>query len=560
MMLSQLHKRIVALTASCLTLGLLVAPTPAKAANPALGSEVVATLTAKHGTVFKRAFRDWNREQWGDPESAEVSDQLREGMQIGTGNESWAEVTWPNVKTRAWANTVFAVAPNKRLVYLTGGEMLFRLDKNRKDKDDYYIWTKVLQARIRGTTVLVQAKGPVTRFTVMEGIVEVKNRLDNSRSVLRPGVVYEIKGYNMTNRAPLPSVGGGSSGNNNAGTGQTEPYTPTPLAVPKNFDGSIKDVAYDSQNFLPVFQDKFSTTNVYAANSNALLNHPLVTGAKNKNDEIAAIDSMALIQDAQRELPGYNKVLPIKLADTARLNKVIFSNVEPVAVPSKADYFVGQSVGKGLKMPAAAYGDLPPKGVVLNPSLAAEKSAPPPTTAVVPKMPAMVLPTGLLLPVPDDTSKATVFEEDPTPQPQVNFNQTDTMPGKKLDALQSNQVPGVVPGNCAVNGGLNGAPITSSAFQPLPGSLPQSSVPTINGIIAPGSIGGFTPSGNVVPGFGGGTGGGGLINGAGGGSIGNALGGVGPGLGNGLGGPGNGVGNGVGGVLNNAANNLNLGR
>src|SRR5581483_5683583 len=120
---------------------------PLANAQPGVGVPTMATLTAKHGEVFKRDFKDWNREEWGEPESANVTDQLREGMQIGTGTDSWAEVTWPSVKTRAWANTVFAVAPAKRLVYLTGGEMLFRLDKNRKDKDPYYIWTKVLQAR-----------------------------------------------------------------------------------------------------------------------------------------------------------------------------------------------------------------------------------------------------------------------------------------------------------------------------------------------------------------------------------------------------------------------------
>lgn len=496
-----LNKRLVAVVAACLTWGSIAVPTDGATvgANPALGQDVTATLTAKHGNVFKRAFRDWNREQWGEPEQAVVSDQLREGMQIGTGNESWAEVTWPSVKTRAWANTVFAVAPNKRLVYLTGGEMLFRLDKNRKDKEDYYIWTKVLQARIRGTTVLVQAKGPVTRFTVMEGVVEVKNRLDNSRTTLRPGVVFEVKGYNISNRAPMPNLNSGAT------TGQTDAYTPSPLAVPKTFDGSINDVAYDSNKYLPLFQDKFATTNLYAANSHALLNHPLVNAGQ-------TIDSLPLIQEQQKDLPGYHKLLPIKFADTARLNKVVFSAVQPVAVPSKADYFIGQSVGKGIKLPAAAYGDLPPKGMVLNPAatnVAGTVIAP--NTAVAPRPAAPPIPM-LVLPVPEDSTPASVFEEEPTPLPEVRFGApTTSTPSENSvptggDVLQSNQIPSLVPTTCLTPTAMPG-PMSTSAFQPIPGAMPSMPMPTINGVLTPGtttssSMGatsiGTTPMGGAV--------------------------------------------------------------
>lgn len=152
-----------------------------------------AQLTEARGTVYKRGFIDWTREEWGDPEPAAVGDVLLEGSQLGTGDKSWAQVSWPNVTTRAWANTVFAIAPNQRLVYLIGGEMLFNLKKERKDKKDYVVWTKVLQARIRGTTVLVQATPTVSRISVLEGCVDVMNRLDHSVMRVKPGVVYEIR-------------------------------------------------------------------------------------------------------------------------------------------------------------------------------------------------------------------------------------------------------------------------------------------------------------------------------------------------------------------------------
>lgn len=61
---------------------------------------------------------------------------MYERMQLGTKNSSWARVSWPHVTTRAWADSVFAIAPNQRLVLLMNGEMLFNLSKHRKDKRD----------------------------------------------------------------------------------------------------------------------------------------------------------------------------------------------------------------------------------------------------------------------------------------------------------------------------------------------------------------------------------------------------------------------------------------
>lgn len=476
-----LQKRILAVLAACVTSASMLTPAVQAAITPSPASarDVSAVLTAKKGTVFKREFRDWNREEWGEPAPAEVSDQLREGMQIGTGNESWAEVQWPNVKTRAWANTVFAVAPNKRLVYLTGGEMLFRLDKHRKDKDDYYIWTKVLQARIRGTTVLVQAKGQITRFTVMEGTVELTNRLDKSRVMLQPGAVWEIKGYGQptsTNK-----------------TDKTEQYKPAPLAVPKKLDSSITEVTYDATNYLPVFQDKYAASNVYASNREALLNHPLLTVGE-------PIDSLPLIQDAQKDLPGFNKMLPIKLADQPRLTKVISSAVNLIAVPSKANYFVGQSIGHDIKLPAMV-GDLQPDGLVMNPATLNSQRTASPTAALPPRT---ALPPVLLAPVyeapngSEDGTKgkdsATVFDEEPQPLPSVPLGAVIKDPNGNTT------VPSLVPNTCLTPSGLNPTVTSTSAFQPLPGAV-ANPMPTINGVISPamsGVTGATTGAGAMI--------------------------------------------------------------
>ena len=166
---------------------------PSYATTSPMNPGTIARLSEGHGTIFKRAFIDWTKETWGEPVSAKIGDELYEGMQLGTGDKSWAQISWPNVTTRAWSNTVVAVAPNQRIVYLMGGEMLFNLKKDRKDKGDYVVWTKVLQARIRGTTVLVQSTALFSRLCVLEGIVDVMNRLDHSVVRVTPGVVFEIR-------------------------------------------------------------------------------------------------------------------------------------------------------------------------------------------------------------------------------------------------------------------------------------------------------------------------------------------------------------------------------
>ena len=171
----------------------LFACTPSFSANLALDSNN-AILTDAHNTVFKRDFIDWDREKWGDPLPAKIGDLLKEGMQVGTGNESWAQISWPKVTTRTWENSVVSIAPNKRIVYLRDGEMLFQRDnKQHQDQFTYVIWTKVLQVRVRGTTLLVQSTPDYSRVSVLEGDVDVVNRLDNSVVNIKPGVVYEVR-------------------------------------------------------------------------------------------------------------------------------------------------------------------------------------------------------------------------------------------------------------------------------------------------------------------------------------------------------------------------------
>jgi hypothetical protein len=277
--------------------------------------------------------------------------------------------------------------------------------------------------------------------------------------------VWEIKGY-------------GSPSNSSSKNDKSQ-YKPTPLAVPKKLDSSINEITYDAVNYLPVSQDKFSASNVYASNREALLNHPLLNAG-------GPIDSLQLIQDAQKDLPGFNKLLPIKVADQARLTKVISSAIDLIAVPSKANYFIGQSIGHDVKLPALV-GDLQPDGMVMNPATLNAPRAVTPTTALAPKM--VAPPTVILGPIlgapesgedsnKDKENSAKVFDEDPQPLPAVPLGAV------VKDPNGSAIVPSLVPNTCLTPNQGNQPVTSTSAFQPLPGAI-ANPVPTINGVLTP---------------------------------------------------------------------------
>ncbi len=149
-------------------------------------------LTEAQGVVFTRDFANDNKTVWAKPAAAKVGDSITEGMQIGTGKESWAQIEWDNITTRAWHNTVYTVMPNQKLVYLIGGDMMFNHDRQKGD-GDYTICTKHLQVLARGTTLLMQEGKDGSRVSVIEGIAEITNQLDKSVLTLTPGMSYEAR-------------------------------------------------------------------------------------------------------------------------------------------------------------------------------------------------------------------------------------------------------------------------------------------------------------------------------------------------------------------------------
>jgi hypothetical protein len=320
--------KLLALIFSITLAGDFILVCPAKAASPA-AEVATAKLTEAHGNIFKRGFIDWTKETWADPEPAIIGDALHEGMQIGTGDKSWAQVTWPNVTTRAWSNTVFAIAPNQKLVYLIGGEMLFNLKKERKDKSAYLIWTKTLQARIRGTTVLVQALPTSSKITVLEGTIDVMNRIDHSLVRLTPGCVLEIK-------------------------------TPEENPQEKRQASETKKISLQKSSPKALFSSEKSFTEITSADPDALANHPLVVGFESK------LESKPLVDDSLEEMPRLATQETDKDFDQAivKVDKSLCKQLHVVRVPINIPYLIGPDLGKDISIAQEALYNSPPSGTI----------------------------------------------------------------------------------------------------------------------------------------------------------------------------------------------------
>lgn len=181
------HLRLTILLGSLIPLLI----SPVDSAN--ITSDAGAILTDVHRRVNKRCYIDLARHTWGEPTPGRIGDLLPEGTQVGTGNKSWAQISWPKVTTRIWEDSVVSIAPNKKIVYLLNGEMLFNLDKKHKVSESFEVWTKLLSARVHGTTFITQSTADFSRVTVLEGSLDVTNKLDNSIVHIGPGVVYEVR-------------------------------------------------------------------------------------------------------------------------------------------------------------------------------------------------------------------------------------------------------------------------------------------------------------------------------------------------------------------------------
>lgn len=274
-------------------------------------------LTEAKGVVEKREHPDWA----GSPSSNFVpvsrGERLNEGWQVATGDRSYAQLTWPDVTHRAWANSIYSLAPNHRIVYLQSGQMLFALDKHRKDKREYVLWTNLLQARVRGTTVFAQSNGKHSQITVLEGYIDVLNRKDKSVVRVYPGAVYDIQ--------------------------ETDGATSQGLAPVTTGQG------------VQLFKTTNTVVSVFAPNTNALYQQPMVTGFQ------SPLPSLPLIKSQLASLPN---VLTTPGAAVSTITSALGKLAQIIRVPTGVDYLIGQQVGTIFKLPADAISYFPPVGMI----------------------------------------------------------------------------------------------------------------------------------------------------------------------------------------------------
>ncbi len=335
-------------------------------AHPSLSAAEASCgrLTEVKGTVYRRGFADDTKEVWAKPVAAHVGDTVSDGMQIGTGNDSWTQCSFNHFTARAWENSVYMVSPNQKLVYLVGGELLFNLDKNRKDKAPYSVWTKYLHARVRGTTILVQTTEDGSKISVLEGTIDVTNRIDNSVVTLTPGVVYEVKskhsgkegattGDAQLNKSSNP-VDSAIIGSQHHQDLENAALTKTAQAYSGLIDlatTELTDLSVAGINPVVLFDSVLNTTFATLTSLDQVLLHPLLTSFD------SPLSSLPLIKD---EMPLLKSDSLSPLESTTS----IFKSLNVQQVPVLTAYSIGSDALKEIKAGEIAFKHWPPNGVV----------------------------------------------------------------------------------------------------------------------------------------------------------------------------------------------------
>lgn len=332
-----------------------------------VASDEPAELTEAHGQVFKRL------SDTEVPVRANLQDKLPVGSQVGTGADSWSQITWAEIVSRQWCNTVVKLLPGKRSVFLSKGEMLFRLKKGGAS-GEYYVWTKVLQARIRGTTVLFQRTPEVTRVCVVEGTISVHNRIDDTDITLGPGAVYEVltpagdqkEKPNEDEQDPqfLPWAGPKepvessppTAINNDGGGAWTPDRTKCQLPSHEICQSEIPPVQ--------LFKSPNSSSSIWIEDRTAVLNHPLLRQFEQP------LDSLPIIKVTTDDLPDIcfedrKKKSTNPLADR---NRLLGSVIEVINGPSNRKVEVGKELGYKYSLPSPVSAGAKPE-VIKVPSI-----------------------------------------------------------------------------------------------------------------------------------------------------------------------------------------------
>ena len=301
------------------------------------------------GEVTKSLPKDEAKTAYGEFLAVKNAEKLSEGTLVKTGDRSSVSIDWMhNAKsiglTRLWANTIATVSTKTKLVHLQRGEL--HHNKIEQKGSDHVIETKLLQARIHGTTVhmWVEQRGDqeIHRIVVSEmggpKPVEVLNRINGSRVVLRPGIVLEIRGA-------------------------IQPPPPQPVPVSSAASPSSNICLKPDKGEL-IFQDSKTQMFVYVADSKAILSHPAVIGGNGLNP----IPSLDLIRRDMAKVPSKDDLLGNMVEAAFNLgkpDKLITKNFSIACAPTKSRYFIGPNVGSSIELPQGIPGE-GPAGVIAS--------------------------------------------------------------------------------------------------------------------------------------------------------------------------------------------------
>lgn len=335
------------------------ASTVAPASSASSATPESGLLTEVKGNVYTRGFKDKERQIWSCPSPAHQGDIVSDGMQVGTGDDSWTQCKFKHVTARAWENSVYMVSPKQKLVYLVGGELLFNLDKHRPDHSAYSIWTKYLHATVRGTTLLVQSTPEGSRVSVLEGTVDVTNRLDQSVVTLTPGSVYEVKAKDSDKHISSLPDDDGVADSAFISMDRTAQEDATLNATLKSFagkvdltTGSLIDISVPSIDPVVLFDSLVTTTLGAHTSLQQILSHPLLTAFE------SPLASLPLIQE---EMPVLKSGLQLTQAQNVTS---LFKCLEVKQVPLFNQYNIGLDTLQKLKDRQVAIQHWAPMGVV----------------------------------------------------------------------------------------------------------------------------------------------------------------------------------------------------
>lgn len=284
-------------------------------------AEPTARITETGGEVYKKGFVDWEKDLWKPAQAAQAGEELQEGMQILCGDHSRAALACGAASVRCGEKTRLAFSADRKLAYLMDGEAIFSKDR-KKDKSDFFVSTKLIQAKVSDANILMQTNAETSRVTVLEGSVDVINKLDESMVHLEPGVVLEVKSASAK----------AASGFHELRSGEL------PL--------------------VDLFQTSKTLSSLFIADPKLLQAHQLFAcfGAPLQD---AAIIARNLKSIEERTAP-----LLRDKGDKDLLNMLLLSNATIIAPPASLKYKIGPLVGTAFLLPPNSLAIAPPRGVI----------------------------------------------------------------------------------------------------------------------------------------------------------------------------------------------------